>query len=364
MIGKTWQRSRQSKPAESGKPKSQFASLRKGKQALVQTVGSARAQSQRAQEELEKEHSTSEELRLRVNCLEGDLASAQQQLKSFTLESSSKAVATAKQRMHDLESQVAKSEAQTRAAQRESDRYRLQALEARQTAEEASVALEGLKAAMEEACTSKDLQIANLEQRVVAEVAVARRAEEKLLALHEEVADMHRQLDAAVARLETHKVKWDQDKDQYQQKLSDERKQSRQTESELQQTRLKLLDTEQELETLKQQGPSSESKVDAPTQTTAKKTEVQGSEKGEARDEAKQEPSKEPTRVTEEKQEPSKEPTQGTSTPKARPSPDDFMQRADEKARLRTELAELRQMLTEAGFTDKDAKERMCKRFI
>ena len=325
-----------------------------------------RAQSQRAREELEKEHSTSEELRLRVNCLEGDLASAQQQLKSLTLESSSEAVATAKQRMHDLESQVAKCEAQTRAAQRESDRYRLQALEARQTAEEASVALEGLKAAMEEACTSKDLQIANLEQRVVAEVAVARRAEEKLPALHEEVADMHRQLDTAVARLERHKAKWDQDKDHYQQRLSDERKQSRQTESELQQTRLKLLDTEQELEALKQQGPSSKPKVEAPAQTTAKKTEVQGSEKGEARDEAKQEPSKEPTRVTstEEKQEPSKEPTQGTSTAKARPSPDDFMQRADEKARLRTELAELRQMLTEAGFTDKDAKERMCKRFI
>ena len=223
----------------------------KGKQELVQTVGSALAQRQRAQDELEKERSESEDLRLCVSKLEGELASAEQQLRSIRLDASSEAIASARQRMMDLESQVAKSDAHRRSAERDRDSSRLQALDARQAAEDATAALAGLQAAMEEACTRKDAQIASLETQVVAEAAAGRSTQEKLSALGDEIDAVRGQLDAAVAKLEQEKVKWKEEREHFQQELSNERQQKRRIESEIQQVKLKLLDTTQELEASK-----------------------------------------------------------------------------------------------------------------
>ena len=343
-------------------------------------MGSARSQSERAQQQLEEERQISLDLRKQVDGMEGELASLRQQLSSIRSEASSRAAADAKSRISELESLVAKSEAQCRAAQRDRDSYRLQHLEARQAKEVAQAELEGLKAANEDLRRSKAEQIANLEEQIVVKVVAERRVTEKLSSSCEQLDTVRCQMADAERELERERATWSRDREEYQQQLRDERRQQQQIASELQQTKLQLLDTKQQLEDSQEASKqrksrdASASKQPVPEpapKARDKATFVSAQETADSQPKSPEAEAAEPseadaTEVTDKStsRAEAKEPkvkdaasaSFATSPGSKRLDPADFNLRAEERARLRAELADLKRDLEEAGFSRDEVK--------
>ena len=286
-------------------------------------------------------------------------------------------MASARQRTEDLEGRLAKSESLRQAAERQLSTSKLRAMEARQAAETATSELNGLKAVLEETRLSNSQRISDLEKQVGAETASARRAQEELMALAVEIESVRSQMGAAVSRFEEEQAKWKEDREQTRQELLDEKEQRRNAESQLQQelrqAKLERLDAVQQLQALQQQLRPSEAeelRSHSARRVTPSERERLGPTKApeDAADAGKAE-SKAPEvqdlngeaskASTNSQEEPSKLDltVEATDVRKA-PSMDaaDFERRMNEKARLRTELADLRRDLEQAGFTSKDIK--------